>query len=690
MHIQKQQLRDFRSCSWRNSKPNAAATCRLLQTITGLPDNVSVVSDEACAACCEMELPTVDHLNSVLASLVFAAASDVLQENGHPDCSAEKAHELLKLARTRLERVSSHVSDSVIPARLVQPCCYQGAPMPDLADGTSQFVCQHPQHNTANVHNCRRCRDWRREPEAVPLTLENMLRPTARRCKPQIRKWAVGVTTAPRRQPTLEACLDSLFRAGWENPHLFVDGGAAVPDRLRHLSATWRDRRLGAWSNYVLGLMELAVMFPDADAYLMIQDDAWFYDRENLREYLEQTLWPGDVPGIVSLYCSEADTGRFDGWHQHSGPWVWGALAFVFPRRVLERYIADPSLLQRPAQVVNGAFANVDSATGRWADSQKIPFWSPTPSLVQHIGNSSSIWSESANSGPRRADWFAADLDTAFHANSALDDFPEDEFPPAAKWQTSFNDTVTRGRRHMAAAKVVICGLCRDVRSCLPRTTARIKRLGNMFADYRVVLYENDSQDDTRRYLNSWAEANSAVTILSDSLGHTRFPQIRSLERAARLATYRNQYLDYVRDHYADYDYVIVADLDLRGGWSYDGIAHTFGHEHWDFIGSYGVLKRCQLRPNRRELLHFDSWAFRNSADLNPLTSRQVNEIRIERGASLIPVFSCFGGLGVYRTPAIMAASYAGTDCEHVVLHNAMRNAGFSRQFLNPAQLVIY
>ena len=39
---------------------------------------------------------------------------------------------------------------------------------------------------------------------------------------------------------------------------------------------------------------------------------------------------------------------------------------------------------------------------------------------------------------------------------------------------------------------------------------------------------------------------------------------------------------------------------------------------------------------------------------------------------------------------AMKAASYAGGDCEHVVLHRAMRESGFDRLFLNPSQIVLY
>ena len=55
-----------------------------------------------------------------------------------------------------------------------------------------------------------------------------------------------------------------------------------------------------------------------------------------------------------------------------------------------------------------------------------------------------------------------------------------------------------------------------------------------------------------------------------------------------------------------------------------------------------------------------------------------------------MPVHSCFGGIGLYRMEAWLAARYSGDDCEHVTLHRRMREAGYGRQFLNPSQIALY
>ncbi len=79
----------------------------------------------------------------------------------------------------------------------------------------------------------------------------------------------------------------------------------------------------GAWSNYYLSLSELLLRAPAADAFLMVQDDVLFYDRQDLRAYLEATLWPTDPPGLVSLYCSAGYSREGAGWHQLDEPWSW-------------------------------------------------------------------------------------------------------------------------------------------------------------------------------------------------------------------------------------------------------------------------------------------------------------------------------------------------------------------------------
>jgi glycosyltransferase involved in cell wall biosynthesis len=255
-------------------------------------------------------------------------------------------------------------------------------------------------------------------------------------------------------------------------------------------------------------------------------------------------------------------------------------------------------------------------------------------------------------------------------------DFPEDRFP--AGDHAAFRAKVARGYACMKGASVVICGITKDDAETLPRTIRRIERTGASFREHRVVVFENDSTDGTPAILREWAGRNPNVRILSESLrGLPDFPK----DRYGRLACCRNRYLDHLNG-----EYVIVVDMDLRGGWSLDGIASTFAETGWDAVASnsigYHNLRRsyydvAALRP--RTVLK-DGWSYRVFGE----------GWQLRRGDPMIPVESAFGGLCVYRREVFLSRRYAGASggvpaCEHL----ALNADGRLRFFLNPSQITV-
>ncbi len=267
--------------------------------------------------------------------------------------------------------------------------------------------------------------------------------------------------------------------------------------------------------------------------------------------------------------------------------------------------------------------------------------------------------------------------------------FPDARFPPPCELRAEYERRVQLGQRRMSSTTAVISGLARDVAGILPLTIARIEQMGAMFADYRVVIYENDSRDETARLLTDWAERNHRVDVTIERRGDPINPMTRCLKRAERMAYYRNQCLETIRSRYADFDHAIIVDTDLAGGWSCDGLANTFGQDDWDFVGSNGVIfKRVGLKIN--VLMQYDAWAFRTDESFTPFTTRQVNAMCFTRGEPLVPVTCSFGGLGVYLMPAYLAGQYGGHDVDHVTHQQVARPRGFTRTFLNPSQIAIY
>ncbi|MEZ5945104.1 MAG: hypothetical protein R3C18_27265 [Planctomycetaceae bacterium] len=230
-----------------------------------------------------------------------------------------------------------------------------------------------------------------------------------------VRRWAVGVTTSPRRQDTLEQCLNSLVAAGWPLPELFVDGEADIPAALQQLPQTRRTPQFGARGNYYHTIKDLLANHPEAEAFMLVQDDCIWPIELSVREYLERSLWPTDGDCLVSAWCCADDTAPNSGWNEYSGKWRFGAVTFIFPRMTAERFVADGHI-QDAFLAENAALGGISGLLGEWASANNIPVFFPTPSLVQHIGDISTIWENARAVGVRRAKRFIGDEWQAQHS----------------------------------------------------------------------------------------------------------------------------------------------------------------------------------------------------------------------------------------------------------------------------------
>jgi hypothetical protein len=341
-----------------------AAHCELLREISGAHElSHCRVELDACEACCRQFPPSVKNPNPVVSSLLYQLTLQIARSGGVAGCDRFQAEQLSRMA---VERLPSDEDLRDAPQGALEPSAQSGA-----------------------------------------VSVERLIPYPKRRSGASVRNWAVGVTTAPREAPTLTRCVESLAHAGWPALRLFVDGPVAIPEEFAGLSRTHREPQIGAWPNYYLALVELMMREPAAQAYMIVQDDVLFARDSQIRDYLEHVLWPGERPGIASLFCSRAYTTSQAGWHLIEGVWTWGALAFVFSQEAAQRFLADRDVvLHRWSRKRNG-LADISRTVGQWAYENDIPVYYPTPSLVQHIGEVSAIFEGVRAYGNRRASWFA-------------------------------------------------------------------------------------------------------------------------------------------------------------------------------------------------------------------------------------------------------------------------------------------
>ena len=252
--------------------------------------------------------------------------------------------------------------------------------------------------------------------------------------------WAVGVYAAPRAERTLFQTVSSLRAAGWE-PTIQAEPGTVVPPASR---AVFNPKRLGVVHNFRALASRLLLENPDANFFLTVQDDALFHP--DSRVFIESAPWPAANAAFVSLYCSRAHpfnpdkTTRIPGINEVTAPYVWGDLAMVWPRAVLEEYVGSklltgwrgtPGDLQNLARRRAHASADMspylrelirtgapislrngrgltnphprgsDVAAGMFARQTGRTMWVVDPSPVRHIAVHSTIPGHGDNTGRR-------------------------------------------------------------------------------------------------------------------------------------------------------------------------------------------------------------------------------------------------------------------------------------------------
>lgn len=221
----------------------------------------------------------------------------------------------------------------------------------------------------------------------------------AKRPKPTM-KWSYGITTCTSRfTTTLPKTMESLKAAGFDTPHIFLDGPIPPqsPEWITEYMqghATIHDPPLKTFGNWITSLWELYLRDPHADRYAMFQDD--IITVKNLRFYLEKTPIPDKKYLSLYTYPKNARRGRgINGWFD-SNQRGYGALGLVLSRRAVTTLLGHAHILNRPQ------FVPQDKSRRRWWKSVDGAIsWAMRkagyrelvhmPSLVQHMGIPSSM-----------------------------------------------------------------------------------------------------------------------------------------------------------------------------------------------------------------------------------------------------------------------------------------------------------
>jgi len=185
----------------------------------------------------------------------------------------------------------------------------------------------------------------------------------------------------------------------------------------------------------------------------------------------------------------------------------------------------------------------------------------------------------------------------------------DDVLPVDIEWAELFSEVAEEGQQAASRMHITICGMARNIGGILPLTLMRLRALGLRFADFNVVIVENDSEDDTKEVLLDAAEnSGGKLVVKCQDFG---WPHLHGFEsdRVERYAMLRNQYREIIATDFKHTDMVLAVDLDCWGGWSLPGLINGYRLDEAiqasslhgiDFaIPGASHRRRCSLRSLR-------------------------------------------------------------------------------------------
>ena len=278
------------------------------------------------------------------------------------------------------------------------------------------------------------------------------------------------------------------------------------------------------------------------------------------------------------------------------------------------------------------------------------------------------------------------------------------------------NKTLAKeGLDYFKTKKVIITGLLRNSSDTISVIKHNVTRISKLFKDYKVLVVENDSTDDTRARLLNWADENDKVTILGCgvnvetcklNLPKTGVKTKNDDKRIKKMIMIRNVYIDYINNNYEqfnDFEYVICIDMDIKGTVYNDGMGisgyhfktkpeldgmcangiHVFNMGFFN-VSTYHDTYAHKDENDNKKIMKFDPIP---DNFLNIGLNFSISVQKCNTKNELIPVRSCFNGFMIYRLSALKNNKYEltldaysnETECEHVQFNRNLKHV-----YLNP------
>jgi hypothetical protein len=206
----------------------------------------------------------------------------------------------------------------------------------------------------------------------------------------------------------------------------------------------------------------------------------------------------------------------------------------------------------------------------------------------------------------------------------------------------------------MINGKCCICGTVKNCQPYLEKVFKNIETIGKLFDDYKIIIYYDNSSDNSLSFLKNYKFLNSERVIL-----HIGTDPLSDL-RVHNIAKGRNKCLETIRTQFSDYEYFIMIDCDdvcskpvklqyllyyLNINTEWDAI--TFNTE------PYRDLWALSKYPYCFSCMHFENWK-----SWGTFIEKIISETPPK---TLIPCLSAFNGFAIYKTNKFIDGFYDPT-----------------------------
>lgn len=267
-----------------------------------------------------------------------------------------------------------------------------------------------------------------------------------------------------------------------------------------------------------------------------------------------------------------------------------------------------------------------------------------------------------------------------------------------------YNDKIKHGMSHIKNTQLIFSGLCRNSG---PKLTNRIDYLIEQMKKYcdnfQVVLFENDSTDETKFILRDLATKYNNFHYVSTDINAPQYGPVKNQDRIKKMAFYRTELQTYIKNKFHKYDYNITFDTDFIDI-SIDGLLNSFG---WlannDKINAMAGYSYTFKEDHGNYIFwNYDSWAYRQNGWTDVITQPKYPFVQryntmlsfglsvLPKGSIPITVYSAFGGSAIYRMADYLSGTYGDYDCEHVTFHRSLKDKDPAFQLCaNPSQIML-